>query len=334
MPPRSRLSAHSASLTDRVSDGRDRALIGDRKLHGRVGGRGETGPGRVSARPARQESPCQSQAGWGQPLPDRVGRGIALQFVFATYMAAGGRSRSGEGRKRSCRRVVCAVDCGTAVNPDTVRAQIQSGIIFGITAALYGQVTLKDGRVEQTNFDSYQILRMNEAPAIDVHIVPGRAMCSCCELQPLPVVADQFQAIAPGAPVIHHGMTDNLAFDFTLEQGEPAKAFAEADVVIGEELRFERQMAMTLEPRGLIADFNPSDGSLTVIHAHQSPFQMQEIFANHLGIPEHKVRVVAPDIGGGFGLKLNVHCDEIATVVASVILGRPVKLCAQAGADR
>ena len=69
------------------------------------------------------------------------------------------------------RRVVCAVDCGTVVNPDTVRAQIQSAIIFGVTAALYGEITLKDGRVEQTNFDSYQILRMNEAPAIEVHIV-------------------------------------------------------------------------------------------------------------------------------------------------------------------
>ena len=71
------------------------------------------------------------------------------------------------------RRVVCAVDCGTVVNPDTVRAQIQSAIIFGITAALYGEITLKDGRVEQTNFDTYQILRMNEAPAIEVHIVPS-----------------------------------------------------------------------------------------------------------------------------------------------------------------
>ncbi|MGB9296955.1 MAG: molybdopterin cofactor-binding domain-containing protein, partial [Pseudolabrys sp.] len=69
------------------------------------------------------------------------------------------------------RRVVCAVDCGTVVNPDTVEAQIQSAIIFGITAALYGEITLKDGRVEQTNFDTYQILRMNEAPAIEVYIV-------------------------------------------------------------------------------------------------------------------------------------------------------------------
>ena len=69
------------------------------------------------------------------------------------------------------RRVVCAVDCGTVVNPDTVQAQIQSGIIFGTTAALYGEITLKNGRVEQTNFDTYQMLRMNEAPAIEVHIV-------------------------------------------------------------------------------------------------------------------------------------------------------------------
>jgi isoquinoline 1-oxidoreductase beta subunit len=69
------------------------------------------------------------------------------------------------------RRVVCAVDCGTVVNPDTVQAQIQSAIIFGITAALYGEITVKDGRVEQTNFDAYQILRMNEAPAVEVHIV-------------------------------------------------------------------------------------------------------------------------------------------------------------------
>jgi isoquinoline 1-oxidoreductase beta subunit len=69
------------------------------------------------------------------------------------------------------RRVVCAVDCGTVVNPDTVEAQIQGAIIFGITAALYGEITFKDGRVQQTNFDTYQMLRMNEAPAIEVHIV-------------------------------------------------------------------------------------------------------------------------------------------------------------------
>jgi isoquinoline 1-oxidoreductase beta subunit len=111
------------------------------------------------------------KAGWGEPLPERVGRGVSLQFVFASYMAHVAEVEvSKEGAVR-VRRVVCAVDCGTVVNPDTVRAQIQSAVIFGITAALYGNITLKNGRVEQSNFDDYQMVRMNEAPAIEVHIV-------------------------------------------------------------------------------------------------------------------------------------------------------------------
>jgi isoquinoline 1-oxidoreductase beta subunit len=115
------------------------------------------------------------KAGWGKPLPAngaaRVGRGVSLQFAFASYMAHVAEVEVAKDGSVRVKRVVCAVDCGTVVNPDTVRAQIQSGIIFGITAALYGKITLKNGRVEQTNFDSYQILRMNEAPAIEVHIV-------------------------------------------------------------------------------------------------------------------------------------------------------------------
>jgi isoquinoline 1-oxidoreductase beta subunit len=111
------------------------------------------------------------KAGWGQPLPQRVGRGVSLQFVFATYLAQVAEVEVSKDGAVRVRRVVCAVDCGTAVNPDTVQAQIQSAVIFGITAALYGQVTLKDGRVEQTNFDTYQMLRMNEAPTIEVYII-------------------------------------------------------------------------------------------------------------------------------------------------------------------
>jgi isoquinoline 1-oxidoreductase subunit beta len=111
------------------------------------------------------------KAGWGQPLPQGVGRGVSVQFAFATYMAQVAEVEVSKDGAVRVRRVVCAVDCGTIVNPDTLQAQIQSAIIFGITAALYGEITLKDGRVEQTNFDTYQVLRMNEAPAIEVHIV-------------------------------------------------------------------------------------------------------------------------------------------------------------------
>ena len=113
------------------------------------------------------------KAGWGQPLPERVGRGVSVQFVFATYLAVVAEVEVSTDGKVRVRRVVSAVDCGTVVNPDTVQAQIQSAIVFGITAALHGEITLKDGRVEQTNFDSYQMLRMHEAPAIEVYIVPS-----------------------------------------------------------------------------------------------------------------------------------------------------------------
>ncbi len=111
------------------------------------------------------------KAGWDAPLPPRVGRGVSLQFVFGTYMAQVAEVEVAKDGAVRVRRVVCAVDCGTAINPNTVRAQIESAVMFGTTAALYGEITLKDGRVEQGNFDSYQILRMNEAPAVEVHIV-------------------------------------------------------------------------------------------------------------------------------------------------------------------
>ncbi len=111
------------------------------------------------------------KAGWGQPLPDRVGRGASVQSSFRTYMAQVAEVEVSKDGSVRVRRVVCAVDCGVVVNPDIVRAQIEGAIIFGITAALYGAITLKNGRVEQANFDTYQMLRINEAPAIEVHIV-------------------------------------------------------------------------------------------------------------------------------------------------------------------
>jgi isoquinoline 1-oxidoreductase beta subunit len=112
------------------------------------------------------------RAGWGRPLPPRSGRGISLLHAFGeTYIAEVAEvSVSNEGDVR-VQRVVCAVDCGTIVNPDTVKAQMESGVIFGITAALFGEITIKDGRVEQANFDDYRMLRINEAPLIDVHLV-------------------------------------------------------------------------------------------------------------------------------------------------------------------
>src|ERR1044072_8945999 len=101
----------------------------------------------------------------------RIGRGVSLQKAFATYMAHIAEVEVSKAGEIRVRRVVCAVDCGIVVNPDTVRAQVESAVMFGLTAALYGEITLKDGRVEQGNFDDYRILRLNEAPQVEVHIV-------------------------------------------------------------------------------------------------------------------------------------------------------------------
>jgi len=111
------------------------------------------------------------QAGWGTPLPQAEGRGIALMHCFGSYIAQVAHvAVDNEGEVR-VKRVVCAIDCGMTVNPDTIAAQMEGGIVFGLSAALWGEVTLADGRVQQSNFHDYRVMRMNEVPRIDVHIV-------------------------------------------------------------------------------------------------------------------------------------------------------------------
>ena len=111
------------------------------------------------------------RAGWGKPLPARSGRGVSIQYAFGSYLAQVAEVAVSKDGQVRVERVVCAVDCGLTVNPDTVVAQMQGGIIFGITAALFSEITLTNGRVEQVNFNNYRTLRINEAPAVDVHLV-------------------------------------------------------------------------------------------------------------------------------------------------------------------
>jgi CO/xanthine dehydrogenase Mo-binding subunit len=111
------------------------------------------------------------KAGWGRAMPARHGRGVSLQFAFGTYLATVAEVAVAADGSVSVQRVVCAVDAGVIVNPDTVRAQLMGGVIFGISGALWGQATLANGRIEQSNFHDVRVVRMNEAPAIEVHLV-------------------------------------------------------------------------------------------------------------------------------------------------------------------
>jgi isoquinoline 1-oxidoreductase beta subunit len=113
------------------------------------------------------------KANWGSKLPAGVGRGIATHFSFDSYVAQVIEASVGKDGAVRVHRVVCAVDCGTVINPDTVKAQMEGGIIFGLTAALKTEITLRDGRVQQNNFYDYQMLRIFESPQIEVHIIPS-----------------------------------------------------------------------------------------------------------------------------------------------------------------
>jgi isoquinoline 1-oxidoreductase beta subunit len=114
-----------------------------------------------------------THAGWGTPLPAGVFRGIAVMDSYGSYVAQVAEiSLSGHGELR-VRRIVCAIDPGHVVNPDTIQAQVESGIVYGLTAALYGEITIEHGRVSQGNFDSYRMLRVHEMPTVEVVLVPS-----------------------------------------------------------------------------------------------------------------------------------------------------------------
>jgi isoquinoline 1-oxidoreductase beta subunit len=111
------------------------------------------------------------KSGWGEPLPPRVGRGVCVQPSFGSFIATVVEAEVGDDGEVRLRRVTSAVDTGIAVNPDTVKAQLEGGLIFGLTAALYGEITIAKGRVQQSNFNDYRMLRIDQTPRIDVHVI-------------------------------------------------------------------------------------------------------------------------------------------------------------------
>jgi isoquinoline 1-oxidoreductase subunit beta len=111
------------------------------------------------------------EAGWGTHLQERSGRGISLQYAFGTYLCTIAEVEVAPNGAVTVRRMTSAVDCGTPVNPDGIVSQIQGGIVFGLSAALHGQITLANGRVEQSNFHDYRVVRMDEMPQIAVHLI-------------------------------------------------------------------------------------------------------------------------------------------------------------------
>ena len=130
------------------------------------------------------------------------------------------------------------------------------------------------------------------------------------------------------APLIHPELGDNLIYETRLSGGDPDAAFAAAPSVFKRRFTTGRHTGVPMEPRGLVADFEPATRALTVWISTQVPHMMQAVLADLFGLPEHRVRVIAPDVGGSFGIKIHVYQDDLAAVALAIVLGRPVKFVA------
>jgi carbon-monoxide dehydrogenase large subunit len=148
------------------------------------------------------------------------------------------------------------------------------------------------------------------------------------DYEALSAVTDPETALDPATPVIHPELADNLTFERSLVAGDPDNGFAEADAIAEATFVFGRHTGVTNEPRAIVADWNPGEQRLTVYQGTQAPHMMQNLFAKHLGLEEHQVRVLTKDVGGSFGIKVHVYADEMATAALAKLLKRPVKFVA------
>src|SRR5918999_507433 len=145
------------------------------------------------------------------------------------------------------------------------------------------------------------------------------------DYEPLPVVVDAEKAIQPGAPQLHEEVPQNTTFVWKVAGGDAEKAFREAEVVVKERLVNQRLIPNAIEPRGMVAQYNPGSGDLTLWTATQIPHLVRLLLSMVMGLPEQKIRVIAPEIGGGFGSKLYLYPEEVIVATLAKTTGRPVK---------
>ena len=167
-------------------------------------------------------------------------------------------------------------------------------------------------------------------PAVAV-VAEGRARAEdaaehvLVEWEELPAVADVETALEDGAPILHPSLGTNRLYERTVETGDAAAAFAAARLVVEGEFRFGRHTGVPLEARAIVADYDPGDRKLTLHYGGQAPHMTQILFARHLGLKDCDVRVIAHDVGGGFGIKSHHYGDEFTAAALAILLARPVR---------
>jgi len=161
--------------------------------------------------------------------------------------------------------------------------------------------------------------------ATDRYVARDAADLVEVDYEPQPAVADPEKALAAGAPAVHPEWPDNTAFTFHQEGGDTEAAFREAEVVVKQRITSQRLIPTALETRGVLADWRPGEKSLTLYSSTQIPHLMRTLVAGILGMPENLLRVITPEVGGGFGSKLNVYAEEALMAFVAMRISKPVK---------
>ncbi len=161
--------------------------------------------------------------------------------------------------------------------------------------------------------------------ASDRYIARDAAELVEVDYEPLPAVTDIEKALEPGAPAVHPEWPDNVSFTFHQEGGETEKAFAAADVVVKQRITSQRLIPTAMETRGVVAEYHSGDKNFVMYSSTQIPHLMRTLTALMLGVPENKLRVITPEVGGGFGSKLNVYAEEALMCFVARAVGKPVK---------
>ena len=225
------------------------------------------------------------------------------------------------------------------VSIDTAAASALDGVLYVMTGRELAKICtpwqggaahIPSLRTHDQHAMAVDITRWQGEPVAAVAAVTRSIAEDAVELidvvwDPLPAVSAGKDALAAGSSIVHSGDANNVAFEATAVGGDEAVS---SNIKVSAEFSFGRHTGVTLETRAAIADWNPGDETLTVYASHQTPWQQQDVYSLHLGIEEHRVRVICPDVGGGFGIKLHVYGDEIAIAALSRLLARPIKFIA------
>jgi carbon-monoxide dehydrogenase large subunit len=252
------------------------------------------------------------------------GKGNYLDDIVLPGMLHGAILRSPMAHAR-----LVSIDTTAAKAHPGVKAVITGQDLVGLNLAWAPTLSADVQAVLATDKVRFQGQEVAFVVAVDRYAARDALELIDVEYEQLPAVINARKALDPGAPVIRddlEGRTDNHIFDW--EAGDAAETdavFARADVVVSEDIVYPRVHPAPMETCGAIADYDPIDGKLTLYETTQAPHAHRTLYAIVAGIPEHKIRIISPDIGGGFGNKVGIYPGYVCAVVGSIVTGKPVK---------